>query len=139
MVCFLGAWDEGKRQADTRAEFYWIDQLIFSIQTPLYPYALTSPMAALALFMWQTRDVSPPHLIHWLSLRGIPFSTGQAPTGPQSLALVQLTASLEVPRGLESRRHLQALCAVFIPEAEICPLLLPRGSVVCQQGGHVSE
>lgn len=39
----LGVWDEGRRQADNCVEFYWNNQLMFSLQTPLYPHIPTHP------------------------------------------------------------------------------------------------
>ena len=139
MVCFFGAWDEGKRQADACAEFYWIDRLIFSIQTPLYPYALTSPMAALALFMWQTRDVSPSHLITPALVERNPIFNRAGPHWSPVLGpCTTHSLSRGAPRIGEQASSATTVCSLYT-KTEICPLLLPRGSVVCQQGGHVSE
>lgn len=87
-------------------------------------------MAALALFMWQIRAISPSHPADWLSLRGIPFSSGQAPSGPQ------LTAPWEAsPQVGQQVSSVEAMCfsAVFRAEAKVCPLChlaSPRATVV---------
>lgn len=94
MMCFLGVWDEGGRQANACSEFS-SNQLIFSIQTPLYPHVPTSPIAVLALFMWGDQRCLPMswHTASvgksWLAAlieRNLTFNWA-APTGPSSWSL----------------------------------------------------